>query len=304
MEIIKELSVFNKIKYYDEPHKYYINDKPTISCTGFIHQFTDDFESNVKKPDKWAEKQGYHYEAKSMADRYANKQNFYPMEDDPYGRPDYSKPLPKELWTTEEEIKKIWKYKNNHATYEGSTLHDYIENYLNNKIKPEPKISPEGIVFEEIKDTYEVMKQQFHNFYNDTVAKGKLIPVKSELVVGDEDYMLCGMVDQIFWNVKFNCLQIWDWKTNTTLRMKNDFGNKMKHCLSMLDDCEFNTYSLQLNIYKRIIEKKTNLKFGSSHLVWYNEENPNYTIINCSDYSSHVEDMFGFLESNKELFFK
>ena len=25
MEIIKELSVFNNIKYYDEPHKYYID---------------------------------------------------------------------------------------------------------------------------------------------------------------------------------------------------------------------------------------------------------------------------------------
>ena len=35
----------------------------------------------------------------------------------------------------------------------------------------------------------------FHNFYNDTVKKCKLIPIKSELVVGDKDYMLCGMVD-------------------------------------------------------------------------------------------------------------
>ena len=31
-----------------------------------------------------------------MADKYAHKQNFYPMEGDPYGRPDYSKPKPPE----------------------------------------------------------------------------------------------------------------------------------------------------------------------------------------------------------------
>ena len=55
MEIIKELSVFNNIKYYDEPHKYYIDGEQTISCTGFIHKFHEDFESNVHKPDKWAE---------------------------------------------------------------------------------------------------------------------------------------------------------------------------------------------------------------------------------------------------------
>ena len=45
MEIIKELSVFNNIKYYDEPHTYYIDGEKTISCTGFIHKFEEDFES-------------------------------------------------------------------------------------------------------------------------------------------------------------------------------------------------------------------------------------------------------------------
>ena len=61
MEIIKELSVFNNIKYYDEPHTYYIDGEKTISCTGFIHKFEEDVESNVDKPDKWAEKQGHFY---------------------------------------------------------------------------------------------------------------------------------------------------------------------------------------------------------------------------------------------------
>ena len=105
MEIIKELSVFNDIKYYDEPHKYYIDGQPTISCTGFIHKFSGDFESGVDKPDKWAQRQGHFYEAKSMADKYAHKQNFYPVEDDPYGRPDYSKPKPQQECVTEEDIK-------------------------------------------------------------------------------------------------------------------------------------------------------------------------------------------------------
>jgi hypothetical protein len=302
MEIIKELSVFNNIKYYDEPHKYYIDGEPTISCTGLIHHFESDFEEGILRPDRWAEKQGHIYKAKSMADRSANKRNYYPMEGDPYSRPDYSKPKPKDEWVTESEVQAEWDYMNHHATFEGSTLHDYIENYLNNKIKALPEKSPEGIQFEEISETFEVMKQQFHNFYDDTVAKGKLIPVKSELVVGDKDYMLCGMVDQLFWNPKYQCLQIWDWKTNTRLNMENKFGNKMKHCLWMLDECEFNTYSIQLNVYKHIIEKNTNLKLGSCHLVWYNEENQNYKVINCEDYTDHVKKMLDFLLENREKF--
>ena len=303
MQILKELSVFNNIKYYDEPHTYYIDGVKSISCTGLIHKFGHEFEDGILKPDRWAEKQGHIYKANSMADRYAHKQNFYPKESDKYGRPDYSNPKPINEWVTEEQIKSEWRYKNIHATYEGSTLHDYIENYISNKIKPEPKISPEGLLFEEIESTYNVMKGYFHNFYNDTIAQGKLIPVKSELVVGDEELLLCGMIDQIFWSVKHQCLQIWDWKTNTLLKMFNEFGNKMKYCLSELDECEFNTYSLQLNVYKKIIEKNTNLRFGGCYLVWYNEENPNYEIIKCEDYSNYVDEMFHMLRTQKELFF-
>jgi len=74
MDIIKELMVFNHIKYYDEPHIYYINGEKTISCTGLIHKFTTDFEAGINKPDKWAEKQGHFYTPTSMADKYAHKQ--------------------------------------------------------------------------------------------------------------------------------------------------------------------------------------------------------------------------------------
>ena len=301
MEIIKELSVFNNIKYYDEPHKYYIDEQPTISCTGFIHKFGKDFESNVNKPDKWAEKQGHIYKPTSMADKFAHKQNFYPMEDDPYDRPDYSKPKPEIEWLNEGDINKVWKYKNHHATFEGTTLHDYIENYLNNKILPYPTKSPEGLEFEEIKDTYKIMEEYFHNFYNDKVEKGRLTPIKSEIIVGDKELGLCGMIDQLFWNERYKCLQIWDWKTNTKINMKNNFGEKMKECLYMLDDCEFNTYSLQLGIYKKIIEKNTNLKLGDNNLVWFNEDNINYKVIKCADYSEHIDNMFEYLLDDKKI---
>ncbi len=78
------------------------------------------------------------------------------------------------------------------------------------------------------------MKQYALNFYNDSVASGKLIPVKSELVVGDSELNLTGMIDQLFWNVKHECLQIWDWKTNNKINMKNNFGNNLNHILYML----------------------------------------------------------------------
>ena len=47
MQILKELSVFNNIKYYDEPHTYYINGVKSISCTGLIHKFEEEFEDGI-----------------------------------------------------------------------------------------------------------------------------------------------------------------------------------------------------------------------------------------------------------------
>ena len=96
--------------------------------------------------------------------------------------------------------------KENSLLYEEYKITKYMCNKMN--------IHTRTFEFEEIKETYGVMKNHFHNFYNDTIAKNKLIPVKSELVVGDKELMLCGMIDQIFWNEKQQCLQIWDWKTN------------------------------------------------------------------------------------------
>ena len=51
MEIALELSVFNTIKYYDEPHKYYMGKTPMTSATQFIGKFKPAFDSEY-----WAKK--------------------------------------------------------------------------------------------------------------------------------------------------------------------------------------------------------------------------------------------------------
>jgi hypothetical protein len=84
--------------------------------------------------------------------------------------------------------------------------------------------------------------------------------------------------------------------------MVNKFGGKMLHILYMLDACEFTTYSIQLNVYKKIIERNTNLRLGDSFIVWFNEENPNYDIIKCEDYGNLVDDMFQFKLDNQAMF--
>ncbi len=125
------------------------------------------------------------------------------------------------------------------------------------------------------------------NFYQDT--KNKLIPVKLEFVIGSFDKRLCGMIDKLFWNVKAKELQIWDYKTSKKIETSSPFKNKMRNGLQHLDDCEYNTYSLQLGIYKKIIETECQIKLGNSYICWLNAENDNYKVIKTAGMEQEVD---------------
>ncbi len=55
-----------------------------------------------------------------------------------------------------------------------------------------------------------------------------------------------------------------------------------------LPDSEFHHYCLQLSTYKVIIERNTNIKIGKLYIVWFNEVNDNYKIIECNYYEKEV----------------
>ena len=64
--------------------------------------------------------------------------------------------------------------------------------------------------------------------------------------------------------------------------------------VSHLDECEFSTYSLQLSLYKYIIEYETKLKIEDCFIVWFNENNNKYKLIKCADYSKEIIDMLDY----------
>lgn len=257
MDIMRELAVFNNITYHDEPHKYYIDGEQMISTTTLIHKYQEEFNTDEIAPrsgKKWAMK----YE----------------------GSTEFNK----------EFVQETWKWLNLHAVTEGSILHDYIENKFNNKVFPFPidKVVKE-FGYNAIEETYPTLQSYADQFHSDVT--GKLIPIRTELVIGDKEIGLCGMVDMLFWNEKAQEYQIWDWKTNTKLKDRNDFGKTFTGILSDHDDCEMETYSLQLSTYRYLIEKNTNIKLGNSYIVWFNENNPSYKIYETYDYREIVEKM-------------
>ncbi len=187
---------------------------------------------------------------------------------------------------SQREILRAWKFINDKGVIKGSTIHDYSERLFQNKRfqYPEDMIFKK-FGFDPVINEYNITKRHVDNFYND--IRGKLIPIKTEYIVYDVESMIAGMVDMLFWNVEERVLQLYDWKTNKDLTFTEN-NRHLLHDLFFLEDCDLEIYSLQLGLYKYIIEKNIPIKLGKSHIVWFSHNNDNYQIIETRDRSYYV----------------
>jgi len=253
MEFLKKLSVFSDIKFYDQKHVYILNGKKQRSVTSLLGQFKERFNS-----DFWAGRKA------------------------------------EEEGISKAEKLEEWRINGKIATTKGTVIHNYIENLLCQKVYPFPYSYVESEVGKEnvslVKERVDIISKQVDKFTDDII--GKLLPIKSELVIGDEKAGICGMIDQVFFNYKVNELQIWDWKTNKRMNSRSPFGKKLKGVLAHLDECELVIYSLQLCMYRKILQDQTGLDLGKSYIVWFFEGNDKYKVIECLDLSLEVELIF------------
>jgi hypothetical protein len=204
------------------------------------------------------------------------------------------------------EILKEWDFKRNYSCFKGTEFHKYVENFLNRKFVSLDDIGfknlliSEGIDnFDEQKNAYkEIMKNMVLNFLNFyTWYSENYYFLKSEFVVGDIESKICGTIDNLSMNKQTKNLSILDYKTNQTIKKKGFKGQKMLMEMSHLDDCEFTKYSLQLHMYKHIIEKNTSFKVDDLRIVWFPEKDK-YEIIN----PLHLEKEAEFILQKEVLF--
>jgi hypothetical protein len=188
---------------------------------------------------------------------------------------------------TPEEVLRAWKFINRKGTIKGSAIHDYAENLFQNKEFEYPlQMILNEFGFDPVRIEYDITKKHVDEFYNK--VQGKLIPIRTEMVVYDKESLIGGMLDILFYNVKWGVFQIYDWKTNKKFTTEE----KERHLLNelyLIEDCDLEIYSLQLSLYKHIIEKITGLKLGKSYIVWFSHNNPTYELIETKDRSYYAK---------------
>jgi len=256
---LSKFNIFNRIKFYSKNHTYKIDNELTSSS---VTRFLNLFTPFFNR-DK-------------IAFNIAKKNNV-------------------SLQTVLNE----WEFEKDVACMKGTIFHNYIDNYLCNKINPLNK--EEIITFfkgdEKLTNEFYIkiskLILQFDSFYE--YYSKRFVHFRSELVVGDvDDTRICGTIDNLSLCRDTNTLYIIDYKTNKKFTEKNTFG---KYLNVPIGHTKMNVYGLQLHMYKHIVEKYTDFKIKCL-IVWFNENNDTYKLFTPPDLTGEIGAMLDFYKNS------
>jgi hypothetical protein len=284
---------FNNIKYVDKHHQYYNSDtgESLLSVTTLLKRLRKPFDSYYWSTYTALKRNGYKVKPSPPFKIYVddsqydiNEVNTWVME------------------LTPEDIKREWDIAGKTGTTLGTFLHNTVENKIHRKeIEQDIPAFVSGLrSLEAIKylKSREILTNLANVFYDEFIQN--YTPLYTEFVVGDTELGISGTFDLLVLNNKTGEIELWDYKTDKEIRYVSEYRNKISYF--NIDDCEFNKYSLQLNIYKYLIEKNTDLKISKCKIVHFDYRNNNLNVLETSDYSQIVKEFFEN-DDNKSIYF-
>jgi ATP-dependent exoDNAse (exonuclease V) beta subunit len=85
--------------------------------------------------------------------------------------------------------------------------------------------------------------------------KMRYTPRKTEYVVGSLELGIAGTMDALMVDQDTAQLAVLDWKTGKEFRTSNQYGERLLAPFQDLDNCEQETYSLQVSLYRLLLER-------------------------------------------------
>jgi len=184
---------------------------------------------------------------------------------------------------TDQEIKSLWNENGKSASGKGTKMHKSIELFYN----------------DDMEYMYETPDPEFLHFlaFHETV-KRRLTPYRTEWSIFRSDLKLAGQLDMLYSiNGEEGKYALYDWKRSKEIKMENKFEKGLGPF--QLDNCNFNHYSIQLNIYKRILETLYGLSIVEMVLVILYPENETFQLFNVKEMKSEIDYIIN--ERKKEL---
>lgn len=158
------------------------------------------------------------------------------------------------------EVLAEWDAKGERARVIGTTVHEHIEKTLRGEADGQLSFDPFLILNTKLPEI-----TAFDRLWSDLAPTVSYCKDHIEWVIGDESLGIAGIVDTMLFSPQTKKYHLWDWKTG-----KFDLTNPYENLLgpfSHLDASKLHIYSLQLSLYRLIIELNTDLDLGDSYLV-------------------------------------
>jgi len=200
---------------------------------------------------------------------------------------------------TDLEIKDGWVQNANIASGQGTLMHFGIECFMNQKLEEEEDYTHENLLKIHNKNiqncTLPINSSVEWNYFIQFI---KLFPdfkpYRTEWTIYNEDLKLSGSIDMVYENPD-GSLNIYDWKRAKEIVKTNPFKKySTTECIDDLPDTNFWHYSLQLNIYKALLELKYNKIVKDLYLVKLHPDNKSNTfeLYKCANLQKEVGLLF------------
>ena len=172
----------------------------------------------------------------------------------PFDRDFWSKKKAEERGVDVSVVLNEWQTKSDVANVLGTNVHKWIEDFWSGK-------NPDLPDNQELRDRIDKFMEIYEKRLN------VLLPLKSELRVFSRKWRLAGTIDQpfLFWSHKDSrpFLIIGDWKTNGDFKHDDHPKGRYKKLLrpfSHLYENHHNDYSIQISLYRLILEEEANIE--------------------------------------------
>lgn len=171
---------------------------------------------------------------------------------------------------TDDEIKKQWDNNRDFAANAGTEMHENLERFYNN-------------------EEHETDTKEFELFQMYLDDHSTLEPYRSEWVIYDEICKVSGSVDMVYSDpLNPGSFIIADWKRSKEIKTENRWATGVNKVTEHLEDCNFIHYSLQLSIYKYILEKNYGVKITECFIVVLHPKQDNYIKMNIMNLDDEV----------------
>ena len=260
----------NLIKFYTYGHRY------EILC---------DIKNRYTSVTTWIHTHFPKFDANEIIEKMFNSKNWGPQH---------------KYWgMTADEIKESWKKSGQSSCVMGTHLHEKIELFMNNSaccsnycLSDLIEIARNNnLIKENVSQIEDPEWQYFLRFARDYQH---LKPYRTEWMIFDEELKIAGSIDMVFEN-EDGTLSIYDWKRCKEINSENTWNKfSTNEVISHLPDTNYWHYSLQLNTYKAILERKYGKQVKELYLVKLHPDNPSetYELIEVPILSEEINNLF------------